>query len=179
VTSKTIFPLAMVLIIGLAAPPARAQATRPAANRMGNGSFEMGRQFWTMDTAGGTVAKFEVDSNDAADGSASAVVAIDTVASWGVQFGQNVEPGVKGRTYTFAAVVRSLGDPVKLNLEIERRGEPYDRAARTDGVAVRKDQWTELHVTFKVDKDFKRSPGAASAWTWSASTRASTFPSRT
>ena len=44
--------------------------------------------------------------------------------------GQAVKPGQKGRTYTFAALARSAGEPVKLDLQIERRGEPYDRAAR-------------------------------------------------
>jgi hypothetical protein len=144
----------MVLVIG-ASLPAGAQETRPAANLMGNGSFELGRQFWTLATAEGTAAKFDVDNEDAADGLASATITVDAVGSWGVQFGQNVEAGVKGRTYTFAAMVRSMGDPVSLALNIERRASPWDRAARADSVAVKKDQWTELHVTFKVDKDFK------------------------
>jgi hypothetical protein len=146
---------AIVLIIGVSALPVGAQETRPAGNMMGNGSFEMGRQFWTLETADGTTAEFEVDSKDAADGGASAMVTIDAVGSWGVQFGQNLAAGVKGRTYTFATMVRSLSDPVNVSLQIERRGEPYDRAARTDNVAVKKDQWTEVHTTFKVEKDFK------------------------
>lgn len=133
---------------------ANAQTTQPAANLISNGSFELGRQFWAMDKGEGTVAKFEVNNAQAADGEYSALVSVDAVGSWGMQFGQFVPAGTRDHTYTFAAMVRGVDKAVKLNLHIERNAKPYDRVARTEAVAVTKDSWTELHVTFKVDKDF-------------------------
>ena len=47
-----------------------------------------------------------------------------------------------------------MKDPVALGLEIERPADPWDRAARLQGVTVGNDGWKELHVTFKVEKPF-------------------------
>jgi hypothetical protein len=123
-------------------------------NFFANPSFEMGRDGWNLDKGGATVAQFTVDKDAAADGELSALITIDTVAEWGVQFGQTMEGGQTGKTYTFAAVAKAVKDPVKVALEIERRGKPYDRAARSDAVTIAKDEWTEIHVTFKLDKPF-------------------------
>jgi len=135
-----------------AAAPAVAKAPQ---NLFANPSFEAGRDAWQFSTAGGTVAKYTIDNLEAAAGVASALVTIDAVADWGVQFGQSIEAGARGKTYTFAAVARVVKDPVAVRLEIERRGAPYDRAAASDKVTLAAGAWTELHVTFKVDKDFR------------------------
>ena len=128
---------------------------RPAGkNLFGNPSFELGRDGWQLDKGGATAAEFTVNKDAAADGEFSALITIDTVAEWGVQFGQVVPGGQNGKTYTFAVLARAVKDPVKVALEIERHGKPYDRAARSDAVTLRKDEWTEIHVTFKVEKAF-------------------------
>ena len=62
--------------------------------------------------------------------------------------------GQVGKTYTLAVFVKSLGEPVRVRLEVERAGSPWDRAARGEDTEVSPDKWTELHVTFKVDKPF-------------------------
>jgi hypothetical protein len=41
-----------------------------------------------------------------------------------------------------------------MNLQIERRGKPYDRAAAGPKVTISGDRWTEIHVTFTPDKPF-------------------------
>jgi len=133
-----------------------AAAEKPPANLFANPSFEQGRDGWRLDKAGKTDARFTVDTADAKDGQSSAVVTIGAVDDWGTQFGQSFDGGAKGKTYTFAALAKATKGPVKLSLQIERSGEPYDRAARTDEVTLKAGEWTELHVTFKVDKDFKQ-----------------------
>jgi hypothetical protein len=133
-----------------------AAAENPPANLFANPSFEQGREGWRMDKAGKTDARFAVDAADAKDGQSSALVTIAAVDDWGTQFGQSFDGGAKGKTYTFAALAKATKAPVKLSLQIERSGEPYDRAARTDEVALKPGEWTELHVTFKVEKDFKQ-----------------------
>ena len=77
------------------------------------------------------------------------------MADWGVQFGQNMDAGAKGKTYTFAAVAKAVKDPVAVRLEIERPASPWDRAAASDKVTLKPGAWTEVHVTFKVEKDFR------------------------
>ncbi|MFB3892905.1 MAG: carbohydrate binding domain-containing protein [Phycisphaerae bacterium] len=137
--------------------PAPAQSTQgaPAKNLLANGSFELGREFWQISKAGKTAVKFEVSNDQAADGASSALLTIDDAESWGVQFGQMISPGAKGKTYTFAAVARSAGEPVKVALQIERNADPWDKVASTERATLTKDQWTELHVTFTVAKDYK------------------------
>jgi hypothetical protein len=133
-----------------------AAAEKPPANLFTNPSFEQGRDGWRMDKAGKTDARFTVDTADARDGQSSALVTIGAVDDWGTQFGQSFDAGAKGKTYTFAALAKATKGPVKVNLQIERAGEPYDRAARSEEVMLKPGEWTELHVTFKVEKDFKQ-----------------------
>ncbi|MBN2506171.1 MAG: hypothetical protein JXQ71_05705 [Verrucomicrobia bacterium] len=88
----------------------------------------------------------------APDGVHSALVTLGTVP-W-AQFGQKVSAGQFGKTYTMAVWVRSVGDPVMARVEVERAGPPWDRAARGGDTWIGADRWTELHVTFRVDKPF-------------------------
>jgi len=128
--------------------------TSAAENLFGNPSFENGRDEWHMDCSGKTAAQFTVDEKEAAAGQRSALIRMGTVDGWGVQFGQTMEAPVKGKTYTFAVLAKSVERPVTLRLEIERHGDPYDRAASSPPQTVTKDKWAELHVTFKIDKPF-------------------------
>lgn len=126
----------------------------PAANLLGNPSFEDGREEWHLSKAGKTAATFTADQAEAADGKRSALLAIDTVEGWGVQFGQTIEAGAAGKTFTFAAVAKSVRTPVRVRLEIERSASPWDRAAASEPVTLTPDAWTEMHVTFRVEKPF-------------------------
>ncbi len=92
------------------------------------------------------------DTSDAVEGKQCALLTMGTVP-WG-QFGQKVKAGQVGRTYTCAAFVKPLGEPVRARLEVERAGRPWDRAVRGQDVELPQDRWTELHVTFKVTKPY-------------------------
>lgn len=92
------------------------------------------------------------NAQSAPDGNHSALLTMGTAPY--VQFGQKVKAGQVGKRYTLAAFVKSLGEPVRVRLEVERAGSPWDRAARGEDTDVKPDQWTELHVTFAVDKPF-------------------------
>jgi hypothetical protein len=129
-------------------------ATDAAENLFGNPSFENGRDQWDMGCAGKTVAEFTVDEKEAAAGQRSALIRMGAVDGWGVQFGQTMEAPQPGKTYTFAVLAKGVKGPVALRLEIERHGTPYDRAALSPPQTVTQDKWTELHVTFKLDKPF-------------------------
>ena len=168
-TGKIAFRAGRVLAIAAAVPclllgsHALAQAKGAPANLFANPSFEQGRDEWRIDKGGKTAASFTVDKADAARlrrsrvataGQYSALVTIGAVEEWGTQFGQSVDAGAQGRTYTFAVLARSTRGPVSVDLQIERRGKPYDRAARSEPFTLRGEKWTELHVTFKVDKPF-------------------------
>ncbi len=107
-----------------------------------------------MDLGGKTTGRFTVDSRDAGAGQQSALLSVGAVDQWGVQFGQSMDAAAEGRTCTFAVLARSVSGPVTLRLEIERRGQPYDRAAASPRFTVTSDAWTELHVTFQVPKPF-------------------------
>ena len=107
-----------------------------------------------MDRAGKTAAEFTVDGKDAAAGQQSALIRIDTVDDWGVQFGQTFEAGSPGQTYTFAVLAKSTKGPVTVRLEVERRGKPWDRAGASPPLTVTSEGWKEFHVTFQVDKPF-------------------------
>ncbi|MGA2066007.1 MAG: carbohydrate binding domain-containing protein [Thermoguttaceae bacterium] len=131
-----------------------AAAASEPANLFFNPSFENGRDGWLLGVAHGTSARFTVDDKEAAAGRRSALVHIDAVAEWGVQFGQTMDAPAPGQTWTFAAVAKATKSPVTVRLEIERRGGAYDRAAACPPVSVAKDAWTEMHVTFKVEKRF-------------------------
>ena len=98
------------------------------------------------------VPGFVVTGDDAVDGRQSALLTMATVP--GGQFGQKVEAGEPGKTYTFATFVKPLDQPVTVRLEIERAGRPWDRAVRGEDTELPADKWTELHVTFKVDEPF-------------------------
>ena len=129
-------------------------AADAAENLFGNPSFENGRDEWHLGRSGKTAAQFTVDEKEAAAGQRSALIRMGAVDGWGVQFGQTMEAPERGKTYTFAVLAKSVKGPVTLRLEIERRADPYDRAAATPPQTVTKDKWTELHVTFKIDKPF-------------------------
>ena len=140
--SLTLFPLA-----GWAAETPR--------NLFEDPCFEMGGSGpWRMDKGKGTAAAFKVDDADAFEGKRSALVTIEATGDWGVQFGQIAPGGQAGKTYTFAAFVKSVGEPTQVQLEIERSAKPWDRAVRTEKIAITKGKWTELHTTFKVEKPF-------------------------
>ena len=147
---------ALLFFIVICCAPAAfaAEEAKAPANLFSNAGFELGRQFWTLDKAGKTVASVDINSDDALKGGQSALITMDRVEDWGVQFGQPIDGGRVGKTYTFAVLAKSAGDPVKVSLAIERRATPYDRAARSDDVVLTKDKWTELRVTFKVVKAF-------------------------
>jgi hypothetical protein len=99
-----------------------------------------------------TVTRSATETEDVVDGKQSALVTLGTVP-W-AQFGQKVRAGQVGKTYTFAAFVKSLDQPVRVRLEVERAGSPWDRAVRGEDKEVNSNRWTELHVTFKVEKPF-------------------------
>ncbi|MCX5671283.1 MAG: carbohydrate binding domain-containing protein, partial [Planctomycetota bacterium] len=130
----------------------RAEAKLPD-NMFMNPGFEQGQAEWRLDKAGKTAATFTVDKAPGEE-TASGHVTIDAVEDWGTQFGQSMDAGAPGKTYTFAVVAKSAADPVPVRLEIERRANPYDRAALSDKVTLKKETWTEVHVTFKVEKPF-------------------------
>lgn len=146
-------PVFWLLIVVSVVMPEPAQAAMPE-NLFGNAGFEDGRDLWHMDCAGKTAAQFTVDAKDAAASQRSALFSIDTVADWGIQFGQAFEAGLPGQTYTFAVLAKSTRGPVTVRLEVERRGKPWDRAGASPLLTVTSDGWQELHVTFQVDKPF-------------------------
>ncbi|MGB2820717.1 MAG: hypothetical protein WBF17_07020, partial [Phycisphaerae bacterium] len=107
---------------------------------------------WRVSKAGGDVPSLAVDADDAVAGKRSALLTMGGVP-WG-QFGQKVQAGKVGRAYTFAVFVKGVGLPVRARLEVERAGSPWDRAVRGKDTVIPADQWTELHVTFKVTKPY-------------------------
>jgi len=137
----------------IARSPAAGQERAPE-NLLANPSFELGSQAWHVATGGKTEARFQVQGDDAPDGRHAGRVTIGRVEEWGAQFGQTLDAGAVGRTYTFAALARSAGKPVGASLQIERGARPWDRAAKSPRFALTRDEWTELHVTFTVDKPF-------------------------
>ncbi|MBN2451814.1 MAG: carbohydrate binding domain-containing protein [Lentisphaeria bacterium] len=145
--------VAGVCLVLSALLPAVRGAGPPPANAFGNPSFEFGRDGWEAARAGATERSWEVDREDAADGQYSALLTIGKVESWGLQFGQSLPAGTKGRTYTFAAFAKAVRGTPRVRLEIERRAQPYDRAAATAPVELGP-EWRELHGTFAVDRDF-------------------------
>ena len=102
--------------------------------------------------AQGTAPSLSVTAEEAAEGKQAALVTMGT-APW-AQFGQKVQAGEVGKTYTFAVLVKAVGEPVHTHLEVELAGSPWDRAARGEDVQVGSDEWTELHVTFQADKPY-------------------------
>ncbi len=100
----------------------------------------------------GDVPGLAVNDEDAVEGKQSVLLTLGTVPQG--QFGQQVTAGQVGKTYTCSALVKPLGDPVTVRLEVERAGSPWDRAVRGKDIELPADQWTDLHVTFKVDKPY-------------------------
>lgn len=134
--------------------PASGADAKAAPNLLVNGGFEMGRDPWRLDAAGKTEARFAIDETGAAAGRCCARITLGKVDDWGAQFGQEVEGLQQGQTYTFAVMAQSMAGPVKVQLQIEHRAPPYDRAAASDLLTVSKGDWTELHAMFKVEKSF-------------------------
>ena len=128
---------------------------RRPQNLLANGGFEEGNAAWRVDKGGETVASLAIESQGAREGQRCARVTIGKVASWGTQFGQTLEAGEKGRTYTLAVLARSAAKPVTADLQIERTAKPWDRAAKSGKFTLTSDKWTEMHVTFAVGKDFR------------------------
>jgi hypothetical protein len=102
--------------------------------------------------APGDSPEFSVRDEDAVEGAQSALVIMGS-APWG-QFGQKVKAGQIGTTYTFAAVVKAVGEAGRVRLEVERAGRPWDRVIRGEDRELRPDEWTEVHVTFRVEKSY-------------------------
>ena len=123
-------------------------------NLFANAGFEMGTAGWNASHPADSEVEFTVTDEDAVDGTKSALLVLGTVTDWGCQFGQSLPGGTKGQTFTFAAFARAVGNPVTVRLEVERAGRPWDRAGRTGEVALKTDDWTELHTTFTVETDF-------------------------
>lgn len=143
--------LGVALACWLIGHSARAAAPQ---NLFGNPSFEEGREAWRVDRDRPTEAEFRVEPSGGAAGERCARVTIGAVAGWGTQFGQQVLAPTPGKTCTFAVLVKSVQGSVRLGLQIERNGKPYDRAATLKMTDVGSDRWTELHATFQVDKPF-------------------------
>ena len=143
------------VLVCLAAAAKEPAGPRGPANLFANPSFEDGRDGWQMDLAGKTTARFTVDDKEAAAGRRSAVLSIDTVDEWGVQFGQTMDAPAAGQDL----YLRRAGQ------EHQGPGQPCGwrssaAASRRTGrppappLTVTKDAWTELHVTFQVEKPF-------------------------
>ena len=107
---------------------------------------------YAVSRAEGALPSLAITDDQAVDGTHSALVTLGTVP-W-AQLGQKVEAGQVGKTYTFAVRVKSVNEPVAARLEVERAASPWDRAVRGEEVSFGPDDWTELHVTFRVDKPF-------------------------
>jgi len=125
-------------------------AEQGSGNLFRNAGFEEGKEGWVPSAAGGTEVRFEVTGDEAAEGSRSALLTIGKVESYGCQFGQHVPCPPAGRTYTFAVMGKAIGKPALVQLEIERSGKDYARAARSGQIMLGTGRWTELHVTFPV-----------------------------
>jgi len=107
---------------------------------------------YRVSAARGTVPSLAVDAEEAAAGKRSALLTMGSVA-WG-QFGQKVQAGKVGKTYTFAVFVKGVGGPVRARLEVERAASPWDRAVRGKDTVIPAKRWTEMHVTFRVAKPY-------------------------
>jgi len=162
---RKVFWLSCFLILGLGPRgvvfPAALRAgdevsldAKTIQNLFVNGSFEMGRMGWGLEKDRGVEARFSIDDHDGVDGQRCALVRVDKISGWGVQFGQRMMAGKKGDVYTFAAFAKAVDGPAAVRLQIERQAKPWDRAGYTEAVKLRRDQWTELRATFTISKDF-------------------------
>lgn len=107
---------------------------------------------WQITSSGGRVPSLSVTTEDAVEGKKSALLTMGTVR-WG-QFGQKIQAGQLGKSYTFAVFVKPIEETVRLRLEVERAGRPWDRAIRGKDIVVPPDKWTELYVSFTVKKSY-------------------------
>lgn len=135
---------------------ARTEAAPGGGSFFSNSGFETAADAadtWRLDRGGRTEAEFSVDRHEAGEGRRCARVRLGRIDDWGAQFGQTIAAGRKGATYTFAILAQTMQKPVTLRLQIEHGAKPYDRAARGGPFTVVPGKWSELHVTFTVEKD--------------------------
>jgi len=107
---------------------------------------------WSFVKSPMDVPLFAVTTEDAVEGRHSAILTTGTVP-W-AQFGQRFAAGQVGKTYTFAASVKALAEPLVARLEVERAASPWDRVALGKDTRLPADKWTDLHITFRVDKPY-------------------------
>ena len=100
----------------------------------------------------GALSSFDLTEDNAVEHKKSALVSLGSLVF--AQFGQKVPAGKMGKTYTFAAFVKAVSGAAVVRLEVERASQPYDRAARGPERTVDPGDWTELHLTFAVDKAY-------------------------
>ncbi len=100
----------------------------------------------------GALSSLAVTEDDTGKSRKSALVSMGSLVD--AQFGQKLPAGQIGKTYTFAASVKALGGPAAVRLEVERAGQPWDRAARGSDITVSPGDWTEVHLAFQVDKAY-------------------------
>jgi hypothetical protein len=139
--------------------PLLSGGARPIGNGVLAQATDANVVFWQLppyavSKAQGVLPSFVVDPAEAVEGRSSALVTLGAATEVGAQFGQKVTGGEPGKRYTFAVLVKGVGGPVALNLEIERAGRPWDRALKAPKVTVPDGEWTELHATFDVDKAY-------------------------
>ena len=139
---------------------------RSGATPIGDGVLALGKNAnvvfcqlppYDVTSAEGAIPSLVIDDGDAAEGKQSAFVTMGPASQTGVQFGQKAtRAGKPGETYTFAILIKGVDRPIRLHLEIERAGSPWDRALKTDPVLIGTDEWTELHATFQVTKTYEQ-----------------------
>jgi len=100
----------------------------------------------------GALSSLAVVQDDTGDRQKSALISLGGLVY--CQFGEKVAAGQPGKSYTFAACVKAVGGPAVVRLEVERAGQPYDRAVRGPDTTVNPGDWTEVHLTFAVDKAY-------------------------
>jgi hypothetical protein len=100
----------------------------------------------------GALSSLELTEDVAADHKKSALISMGSLVS--AQFGQKLPAGEPGKTYTFCARIKAIEGPVVVRLEVERAGQPWDRAARGTDSNLSAGESTELHLTFSVDKAY-------------------------
>lgn len=105
---------------------------------------------YRVSRAGGLPPALTICDQQAFDGEFSALARTGTTP-W-ARFGQKVSAVQTGATYTFAAWVKSVGDPVTVRLEVERAGQRGGQVIRGEDTLVPAEKWQELYVTFQVDK---------------------------
>lgn len=100
----------------------------------------------------GALSMVTITNDDVVEGKKSALISLGTLPF--AQFGQKIAAGKVGSTYTFAAYVKAIGEPAVVRLEVERAGKPWDRVARGADATINPGDWTELHLTFTVEKSY-------------------------